>query len=542
MVRADLAPDDEFRRRFRSEVNRVRQVPPFCTAEVLDADPDHDPPYLVVEYVDGPSLAEVVNERGPLTASNLHGVAIGVATALSAIHGAGVIHRDLKPRNVLLAPGSPKVIDFGIARAIEATGGHTRTNHMVGTIAYMAPERFSSAPGTPPGPAADVFSWGCVIGYAATGRTPFHGDSQLATAGRILTQRPHLGGLAEPLRSIVELALSKDPRTRPTARELLDMLVGGRPVPAPASPESARPMPAPAVPESARPMPAPAVPEVAAEDRTVTIEPGHPAHLRAHRRTKLAALVAVLLVLTGVATIAAVLRADGPAAEAVAAPPGATTPSAGNTTPSAQVPPSATASARPAASRRPTRRPVPVEPRGGDPIIQHSLRLPGPWLDAACPALGIMTVTRFERGSYQCAGPDEEISGDFGVAITAAVRTPGACAAIWFHWADDGGHLLRLCRDAVRIGTDGPRGRRTLATLELDEPLPLRQEARLHFAVRAGVVDVWLAGDHLGSARLPAGGPAAGQLRIGLSADGATSDPPYAVTFADIDIRDLTGD
>jgi len=141
VVRLDLAHDDEFRRRFRSEVARARQVPPFCTAEVLDADPDHDRPYLVVEYVDGPTLAHVVDERGPLTAANLHSVAIGVATALTAIHGAGVIHRDLKPGNVLLAPGSPKVIDFGIARAFEATSQHTRTDQMVGTVAYMAPEQ-----------------------------------------------------------------------------------------------------------------------------------------------------------------------------------------------------------------------------------------------------------------------------------------------------------------------------------------------------------------------------------------------------------------
>jgi len=146
VVRADLAPDDEFRRRFRSEVARARQVPPFCTAEVLDADPEAEHPYLVVEYVDGPTLAQVVDDRGPLTAANLHSVAIGVATALTAIHGAGVIHRDLKPRNVLLASGSPKVIDFGIARAMEGTAtGNTTPEFMMGTVAYMAPERFGDA-------------------------------------------------------------------------------------------------------------------------------------------------------------------------------------------------------------------------------------------------------------------------------------------------------------------------------------------------------------------------------------------------------------
>src|SRR5882724_13556047 len=160
VVRADLAPGDEFRRRFRSEVARARQVPPFCTAEVLDADPDHEQPYLVVEYVDGPTLAHVVEERGPLTAANLHSVAIGVATALTAIHGAGVIHRDLKPRNVLLAPGSPKVIDFGIARAMGATSGNTHAGQMLGTVAYMAPERFGPEADAPLTPAADVFAWG----------------------------------------------------------------------------------------------------------------------------------------------------------------------------------------------------------------------------------------------------------------------------------------------------------------------------------------------------------------------------------------------
>ncbi|MEK8110569.1 serine/threonine-protein kinase [Micromonospora sp. M12] len=141
VIQTALADDPDFRARFRSEVNRARQVPPFCTAEVLDADVDGDQPYLVVEYVDGPTLTQVVQENGPLSAGGLQGVALGVATALAAIHSAGVIHRDLKPQNVLFALGNPKVIDFGIARAYEATSQHTRTGEMVGTVAYMAPER-----------------------------------------------------------------------------------------------------------------------------------------------------------------------------------------------------------------------------------------------------------------------------------------------------------------------------------------------------------------------------------------------------------------
>lgn len=150
-------------------------MPGFCTAAVLDADPDHATPYLVVEYVDGPSLSEVIRERGPLDGGTLHSVAVGVATALAAIHGVGVIHRDLKPQNVLFSLGTPKVIDFGIARALEVTSRHTRTDQMVGTVAYMAPERFGDDPDSTVGPAADVFAWGVVVAYAATGRTPFRG-------------------------------------------------------------------------------------------------------------------------------------------------------------------------------------------------------------------------------------------------------------------------------------------------------------------------------------------------------------------------------
>ncbi|GAA2478467.1 serine/threonine protein kinase [Winogradskya humida] len=235
VIRADLAWDDELRGRFRSEVNRVRQVPAFSTAAVLDADPDHDPPYLVVEYVDGPSLAEVLRKDGPLSQDATQSMAIGITAALIAIHGAGVIHRDLKPGNVLFAMGGVKVIDFGIARPLEVTSQHTRTDQMVGTVAYMAPERFDSDNGRAVGTASDIFAWGVVVAFAATGRTPFSGESAPATAMRILTQEPDLTGLREPLRGLVAWSLSKRPEDRPTARELLDALLGSTPTPSPPS-------------------------------------------------------------------------------------------------------------------------------------------------------------------------------------------------------------------------------------------------------------------------------------------------------------------
>ena len=245
LIHPALAADPEFSGRFRSEVLRARQVPAFCTAEFLDADLDSEPPYLVTEYVDGPSLGEVVEAQGPLRGGALHSLAAGLATALTGIHGAGVIHRDLKPDNVLLPPGSPKVIDFGIARPFEATSQHTSTDVMVGTIPYMAPERLADEPPDVPLTAAtDVFAWGCVVTYAGTGRTPFRGDSPTSTVAKILTGPPRLDGLPDPLRAVVALALAKDPAARPAAPELLAMLIGERPLPAAVA--GAPPVPVPA--------------------------------------------------------------------------------------------------------------------------------------------------------------------------------------------------------------------------------------------------------------------------------------------------------
>ncbi|MDP9815135.1 serine/threonine protein kinase [Spirilliplanes yamanashiensis] len=319
MVHSVLAGDDEFRRRFRGEVQRARQVPPFCTAEVLDADPDHEPPYLVVEYVDGPSLGEAVERGGPLTPANVHAVAIGVASALTAIHGAGVIHRDLKPRNVLLAPGSPKVIDFGIARAFEGASQYTRTGQMVGTLAYMAPERFDDSLGAAVSPAADVFAWGAVVTYAATGRTPFEGGSPTVLATRILTEPPDLAGLPAPLGMLVRHALEKHPADRPTARELLDLLLDT------GAQRSALAIPPP-VPPFAVPAAAPAPLYADGGRQGVAPPPRHRPPRRGGsggRRTVLVQALALALLVAGLVGGGLALRHDAGAGAEQAAPPSA---------------------------------------------------------------------------------------------------------------------------------------------------------------------------------------------------------------------------
>src|SRR5262245_50201386 len=162
VINAELADDEAFHQRFRREVTAARKVRRFSTAAVLDARLEGEPLYVVTEYVDGPTLEQAVRDDGPLTGGALEGLAVNIATALGAIHGAGVVHRDLKPSNVMLSPTGPRVIDFGIARALDAehgAGGPTRTGQFVGTPSYIAPELMR---GGALSPAADVFSWGCV--------------------------------------------------------------------------------------------------------------------------------------------------------------------------------------------------------------------------------------------------------------------------------------------------------------------------------------------------------------------------------------------
>ncbi|WP_188191781.1 serine/threonine protein kinase [Nonomuraea sp. SYSU D8015] len=203
--------------RFAKEIAAARRVEPFCIAQVLDASLGGRP-YIVTEYVEGPSL----REAGRHTGADLQRLAVATATALVAIHRAGVVHRDFKPANVLLGRDGPRVIDFGIARAVD--DGVTRSSSVVGTPAYMAPEQFA---GAAVGPAADVFAWGSVMVYAATGAPPFGNDSLPAVLRRIQYEEPLLDGVPEPLRSIVYACLAKDPHARPAMQDVLFRLIGG---------------------------------------------------------------------------------------------------------------------------------------------------------------------------------------------------------------------------------------------------------------------------------------------------------------------------
>ncbi len=222
VIRPDYARDRHFLARFAAEAAAARRVARFCTAQVLDAGTDGDVAYLVTEYIEGPTLTAALETDGPMRGSTLDSLAIGIAVALNGIHAASIAHRDLKPGNVILSRVGPKVIDFGIARALDDQARLTASGDIVGTPAYMAPEQFRGTATT----ATDVFSWGAVVTYAATGRPPFGTGAPYELMHRILTDPPRLDGLEQPLRGLVAQALDKDPDRRPTARALLLALVG----------------------------------------------------------------------------------------------------------------------------------------------------------------------------------------------------------------------------------------------------------------------------------------------------------------------------
>ena len=217
VVRAHLATDPEFRERFRREIAVARKVSGVYTSPVIDADVDGPVPWLATAYVEGPSLADAVSQHGPLPPRSVLALAAGLAEGLNAIHAAGVVHRDLKPANVLLAEDGPRVIDFGISRAVEASA-LTHTGFVVGSPGYMSPEQ---AEGRLVGPPSDIFSLGAVLAFAATGQGPFGTGSTPALVYRVVFSPPNLDYLPAEVRPLIERCLAKDPAQRPTAAQLL---------------------------------------------------------------------------------------------------------------------------------------------------------------------------------------------------------------------------------------------------------------------------------------------------------------------------------
>jgi serine/threonine protein kinase len=306
--------DPQVRSRFLKEVAAAQRVARFCTAQVLDAGIFERRPFIVSEYVGGPSLVEVVEQFGPRSGAALERIAVATLTALGAVHAVGMVHRDFKPGNVLLGPDGPVVIDFGLAAVPGMTTGLSG-QVAVGTPAFMAPEQLAAERVTA---AADMWSWAVTIAFAGTAELPFKGESLTATAYAILHSEPALGGLPEPLGSLVHRCLSKDPAARPSAREALGELVA-----AGAQPVGPLPPVAPALPtdeatsSSPRAPAAPTDPPHDPSDASLgsKLWPVRQGSDRAWWRGRAAAVLAAIVLVAAVGALAFKLLSRGPSSE-----------------------------------------------------------------------------------------------------------------------------------------------------------------------------------------------------------------------------------
>ncbi|MBO0819551.1 MAG: serine/threonine protein kinase [Nocardiopsaceae bacterium] len=221
-LRPEYAGDVEFRARFRREVQAMVRVQNRYTVRVLDADTDGQPPFLVTEYAEGPSLDEWVKTHGPIPPDAVIRLASALAEALAAIHAAGVTHRDLKPSNVLLTDSGPMVIDFGIAQTADSVS-ITRTGMAVGSPGYMAPEQIVGNAGQE----ADIFAWALIVAFASSGQPPFGVGQPPAIMHRVLNSNPDISAVPPRLRPLIQAAISKDPTRRPTAVDMVRDLAPG---------------------------------------------------------------------------------------------------------------------------------------------------------------------------------------------------------------------------------------------------------------------------------------------------------------------------
>ncbi|MEU9483971.1 PQQ-binding-like beta-propeller repeat protein [Streptomyces decoyicus] len=266
VIHAEFAQDPEFRGRFRQEVAAARRVSGAFTAPVVDADPDAGRPWMATLHIPGPTLSDHVKRNGSLTVGEVRRLAAGLAEALRDIHRAGVVHRDLKPGNVLLAADGPKVIDFGISRPSDSEM-RTETGKLIGTPPFMAPEQFQRPREV--GPAADVFALGSVLVHAATGRGPFDSESPYLVAYQVVHDEADLAGVPAELVPLIESCLAKDPADRPTPGALMEQLRTDAPHGAPPGAPLGAALTEGALPERA--LPGGALPDAAAAN-------GAPAH------------------------------------------------------------------------------------------------------------------------------------------------------------------------------------------------------------------------------------------------------------------------
>ncbi|MFE0423535.1 serine/threonine-protein kinase, partial [Streptomyces sp. NPDC058953] len=221
VVHPHVAHDESFRARFRREVEAARRVGGRWTAPVLDADPEAAVPWVATGFFAGPALSAAVDEHGPLSGRAVRGLGAGLAQALAAVHALGLVHRDVKPSNVLLTLDGPRLIDFGIARAVDGTSALTTTGVTVGSPGFMSPEAILGKDVTG---AADVFSLGSVLAFAASGQTPFRGGTTATLLYKVVHEEPQLGPMDDELRELVFRCLEKEPGVRPEPGEILALL------------------------------------------------------------------------------------------------------------------------------------------------------------------------------------------------------------------------------------------------------------------------------------------------------------------------------
>lgn len=302
LVLPQHAADADFRRRFAREVAAARQVGGFHTAPVVDADPDADPPWMVTAYIPGLSLEAAVRQNGPLGTEGVRRLGAALAEGLAAVHACGLVHRDLKPGNIILAEDGPRIIDFGIARPANATA-LTSSGTVIGTLSFMSPEQVS---GEQADGRSDIFALGGVLTYAATGRGPFDAATIPAVVHRIASQPPDLRGISGRLREIISSCLAKDPADRPSLDNLMASLSDTAQPPRVAADGAV-------VPPAAQPVPAPTAPSGPTGPETMTASPfgrpqppfapvrpldtqsGRPARSRATRFSMIAAACVVAL-------------------------------------------------------------------------------------------------------------------------------------------------------------------------------------------------------------------------------------------------------